>query len=79
METSLHFSLDTIVFLQLDSKKLTISFFKSLYLLFKVFLWHHTEKEKEKGKVTYLQISQYSSVVVPGIDNSGLMDGEYYR
>ena len=33
--------------------------------------------KKKKDKVTYLQVSEYFSVV-PEITNSGLMDGKYF-
>ena len=35
------------------------------------------KKTLKKDKVTYLQVSEYFSVV-PEITNSGLMDGKYF-
>ena len=40
-------------------------------------LWQQRES-MGKDEVTYLQVSEYSSVV-PDIANSGLMDEKYYR
>ena len=36
------------------------------------------EEKVEKSKITYLVVSEYTSVV-PDIKNTGLMDGKYYK